>query len=156
MCLRIKEYRLMGFLNNSDLIDIFEKEPGICFSSLLIGTGWWHLKSLANIFVNVSVRLDWPTETLRTASYGVTISQFDIFASMAALRMLCEWMKHYHAHSTLQLQWWFSSTFILLNIGDSHTQAHRRMALGRCSNGHMSVWLLILPYSLKPFFKFVI
>ena len=146
----------MASLTNFHLGNSLKKEPGICHSLLLIGTGLWYLKSLADIFVNVSVRLDWPTETLRTASYGVTISQFDIFASMAALRVLCEWMKHYHAHSTLQLQWWFSSTFILLNIGDSHTQAHRRLALGRCSNGQMSVWLLILPYSLKTLFEFVL
>ena len=75
MCLRIKEYRLMGSLNNSDLIDLIEKGPGICFSLLLIGTGGWHLKSLANIFVCVTVSFDWPTETRRTPSSRLTISQ---------------------------------------------------------------------------------
>ena len=137
-------------------LECSEREPGYLeFSLLLIGTGLWQLKSLANIFVNVSVRHDWPTETRRTLKLRLTISQLLAKSTMAAPCMLWKWMKHYHAHSTLQLQWWFSSTFILLNIGDSHTQAHRRMALGRCSNGHMSVWLLILAYSLKPLFKFV-
>ena len=120
MCLRIKEYRLMGFLNNSDLIDIIEKEPGICFSLLLIGTGWWHLKSLAYIFVKVTVSFDRPTETRRTPSLRLTISQL-----LAEYRHGCS-MHAVIVNETLSCSFYF--TFTVMIFVNVYSTKHWRLS----------------------------